>query len=164
MACKECQENSQNILNMQKQVNQLAGHISSLCDQLLPSNDEDYLYSEALTAGGPAGSYLLKSPYIGQVQYRVDSLTGAGASGFSALVSPDLNVIMPGFLSTDNPTSENTPIKGYLTSGPSGANSSTVPCTSAWYALQNSENVLFIKIATTLAAYVTIQFRVKRKV
>lgn len=149
---------------MQHQIYDALAHISSLREQLLPSTEEDYLYSEALTAGGPAGNYILRSPFTGQVQYRVDSFTGAGASGFAAIVSPDLNVIMPGFVAGDTPTSDNTPLKGYLASGPSGANASMVPCTSSWYSLQNSNNELFIKITTTLSAYVTIQFRVKRKV
>lgn len=141
------------------QLVELAAHISGLCHQLKIASDQPYEYSEAFTVGGPSGSYRLHSPYIGNVQYRVDSVSAKDATSSTILVSPDLNVTVPGFTATDTPTTEFSGIRGCLYLCP---NNNTIPVDSSWYDLTDSNNVLFVQIVSTLSAYVTIQFRHKR--
>ena len=146
--------------DMMEHISNVNTFISGLCNQLKIASAEQHEYSEAFTIGGPQGMYRLRSPYTGQSQFRVESISGtAGANGYIILVAPDQNISIPGFVVGDTPTTEFSGIRGLLYLG---STITTVPTDSSWYDLTNSENTLYINIQTTISAYAVIQFRHKR--
>lgn len=150
--CDDCKEH--------EYIRQMAEHISCLYDQFKVASSAPYEGSEPFIVGGPAGSFSLRSPYnVPNVQWKVDVASASGSDAI-IVVSSDTNILVPGYLVGDTPTSENTPLKGLLIYVPTN---STIPVNSEWYDLIDGSKAVFAKITkTTTSAYFNVRFRVKR--
>lgn len=140
---------------------EIAGHISSLATQRSMSSDEHYEYSEPMAVGGPTGLYRLRSPFNStNVQWHLDYFSSPTGNA-NAIVGNDPNIILPGFASTDTPTTELSPIRGLIVSV---TTTNSVPVDSAWYDLTNSNSILYAFLSVTggNSGYLTFQFRRKR--
>jgi len=152
--CEECKKRD-------RQLALQADYIDTLTNIVRPMfKGDDWLPSEPMAAGGPQGVVALRSPFTGSCQFKIDSAS-SGAGGAQVLLSTmrQQTNVLPGYLSTDKPTSELGPIVGFLLNLPA---SNAIPVDSEWYDLTNSENTLYLHIITTSAAYLNIKFRQRR--
>lgn len=153
--CLECDKKD-------KQIETLQGIYSGLIEQWSPMSNDPWEYSEPMAMGGKQGIYTLRSPFNApSCQWKVDVIAD-GTNAFTALISTnrltDVSIV-PGIVIGDIPTTELGPINGLLLFC---AGNGLPPVSSSWYNLPGGNQIIYMALKTTAAAYVNIAFRVKR--
>lgn len=153
--CEHCEQSTRILEN-----------IADLSSNLKYGSEEKWELGEAITVGGPGGAnsgyakYTVRSPFDKTLGQEYSLYAASSGSGLSNIyVSPDSNVVVPGLTNSDTGTGEINNLTGILLVCP--ANTS-IPLDEKWFAINNSNGILYVFVKTSQASYVTVQFRRKR--
>jgi len=142
------------------------GNIASLVEALRSGTDivvTPFDTSDPMCCGGPSAVYALKSPFIGDCQWKVDVITSGGAAGTSSQIVVSSRKHTSGVDLTNGSQgfSEFYSFDGLVLVV---AGSSTLVVDSEWYDVTNSENAIYILViaAAASSAYANVIFRQKR--
>lgn len=154
--CEECSSNM-------KQMAEYGGHIATLLDAWSAGSPEAYEYSEPFFIGGLASAtgnqYKCRAPFQGPCQFCVDQAT-PGATITQIVVSSTPKQSGVDLTGANVAAYNDSMMDGLVLNVPANQ---TIPITSKWYDIRNSENTVYVLvIAGTNAAGVNLQFRQKR--
>lgn len=149
-----CQTCNKKIYDMQLEIYRVSGLVNSL----QPGTKEEWEYSEPLGMGGPAGIFLLRSPFQGDCEYSLQQVS-AGNATMQIIISSHSISSPVDYTSSAQGTSENSGINGITSIIPANT---TIPSVMIFVPIKNSENIIYARVSGTAAAYATIIFRQKR--
>jgi hypothetical protein len=152
--CEQCE----------KSLNRIDGHIATLLDNWSYGSSEDYEYSEPFFVGGAASTvgnlYSCRAPFQGPCQYMVDFGT-AGATAVHVIVSSNAKRVGVDFTGALVSSYQDSQMDALILFLPP---SQTVPISTSWYDVRNSENTIYVLVvANNNAGGVNMQFRQKRR-
>ena len=139
-------------------------YISSLNENWAMGSPEDWELSEPFFVGGAASVggnlYSCRAPFQGPCQFMVDFAT-AGGTATHLIVSSFAKRSGVDFTGNLVTSYQDSQMDALVLFAPSNQ---TVPISTSWYDLRNSENTLYVLVvANNNAAGCNIQFRQKRK-
>lgn len=140
-----------------KHIEHLNVHIAGLTDALYMGTNEPWEYSEPFLVGGPTGQFTLKAPFIGDCEYSVQQVScGPNTGNIQVGSSPSSAVNYTGVSSFSE--------QGIAVISFTVPPNTTIPTTTQFVPVVNSQNTLFITVATTAgsALFAGIFFRQKR--
>jgi hypothetical protein len=160
MAIQNYSDGNKQMELMSQNLQALGTYVSSLVDALSIGTSAQYELSEPMCVGGAAGTYTLRSTFVGECQWKVDSAF-AGSSQSQVYISTRQQKTGLDLTGAVQSTSELTPYDGMVLNL---IPNQSIPITSEWYDLRgSSHSTLYILIvASTNAAFVNIVFRQKR--
>lgn len=142
------------------QIEKLIAHISGLRDAMYMGTNEPWETSESFVIGGPQGSYMCNSPFLGKVQWKLE-VASCGSSNAQILVSssPHSIIASPDYTGVQPGLNFNS-FEGIAVAIPSNG---CVPVDGDWYDVIPSHNAVFVIVTTPAnAAFASIKFRQKR--
>lgn len=148
--CDQCKKHEHTI-------EKLIAHISGLTDSLYMGSNEPWEYSEPFLVGGPTGVYTLKAPFIGDCEYSVQQVScGPNTGTIQVGSSPYGSVVYTGTQSFTE--------QGIATISFAVPANNTIPTVTQFVPVVNSQNTLFVAVATTAgsALFAGVFFRQKR--
>lgn len=152
--CEQCHDTLQKIAVMYE----------NLADNWSPYPVDEWELSEPFFVGGAASNagilYSCRAPFQGPCQFMVDFAT-AGSTATHLIVSTNPKRTGVDFTGNTVSAYQDSQMDGLILFAPP---SQTVPISTSWYDVKNSENTVYVLVvANNNAAGVNIQFRQKRK-